>query len=99
MERPNPTAPPGGTGGYPDRRTQNKLSDAGEGNASSRNLIGRARPPSTERKVKMKVHPAMLMKTKERGKVRVPNVRKDAWRPEVRSLRRAGGVMILTSSS
>jgi len=28
---------------------------------------------------KMKVHPAMFMKTKERGKIRVPNVRKDAW--------------------
>ena len=27
----------------------------------------------------MKVHPAMFMKTKERGKIRVPNVRKDAW--------------------
>jgi len=47
----------------------------------------------------MKVHPAMLMKTKERGKVLVPNVRKDASRPEVQSLRRAGRVMILTSNS
>jgi hypothetical protein len=30
----------------------------------------------------MKVHPAMFMKTKERGKARVPNVRKDAWAPK-----------------
>jgi hypothetical protein len=30
----------------------------------------------------MKVHPAMFMKTKERRKVRVPNVRKGAWAPK-----------------
>ena len=48
---------------------------------------------------KMKVHPEMFMKTKERGKVRVPNVRKDARRPEVRSLWRAGEVKFLTSGS
>jgi hypothetical protein len=45
----------------------------------------------------MKVHPAIFMKTKERGKMGIPNFRKDAWGAEGRSLRRAGG-MIRTSS-
>jgi len=36
------------------------------------------------------------MKTKERAKVSVPNVGKDARGIEVRSLRRAGGAEILT---
>jgi hypothetical protein len=44
----------------------------------------------------MKVHPAMFMKTKERGKVGVQNGRKDARRPEVRSQRSSGEVVILT---
>ena len=47
----------------------------------------------------MKVPPAMFMKTMKRGKVRVPNVRKDTWGPQVRSLRRAGEVTILASVS
>jgi len=50
----------------------------------------------------MKVHPAMLMKTKERGKIRVPNVRKDAWtsspKPVVRRWGHDSNFWLLTPS-
>ena len=48
---------------------------------------------------KMKVHPEMFMKTKEREKIRVPNARKGTGGPEVRSQSRLEGVLMLTSSS
>ena len=47
----------------------------------------------------MKVHPEIFMKTKEREKLRLPNVSKDAGGHGVRSQRRAGRVMIATSRS
>jgi hypothetical protein len=45
---------------------------------------------------KMKVHPAIFMKTKERSNLNASNVWKDACGLEVQTQRPSGGVLILT---